>query len=117
MATSSVVVGPPAIGAKTIGCCGTICDMADLDGTWNVYRTGGWLPPLAGVHKRISGTSGSTRIGPLAGMPFEVVGLELRYRPPFRAFVDVLTPRGDGSYDGTATFRGREFATFRLIRR
>ena len=91
--------------------------MAELDGTWNVYRTGGWLPPLVGVHKRISGASGSTRIGPISGMPFDVVGLELRYRSPFRAFVDVLTPRGDGSYDGRATVNGREFGRFRLSRR
>jgi hypothetical protein len=91
--------------------------MADLDGTWNVYRTGGWLPPLIGVHKQISGSSGSTRIGPLVGMPFDVVGFELRYRPPFRAFVDVLIPRGDGTYDGRATVKGREFGRFRLSRR
>lgn len=91
--------------------------MGELDGTWNVYRTGGLLPPLYGVHKRIDGTSGSTRIGPLAGIGFDVVGLELRYHAPFTAFVDVLTPRDDGSYDGRATFRGREFGLFRLIRR
>lgn len=90
--------------------------MGELDGTWNVYRTGGLLPPLYGVHKRIAGTTGSTRVGPLIGMPFDVVGLELRYRGPFSAFVDVLMPRGDGSYDGRATFRGREFGSFRLIR-
>ena len=91
--------------------------VGELDGTWNVYRTGGLLPPLYGVHKRISGSRGSTRVGPLLGMPFDVVGLELRYRGPFAAFVDVLSPRGDGSYDGRATHRGREFGTFRITRR
>lgn len=91
--------------------------MADLDGTWNVYRTGGLLPPLVGVRKLIEGTSGTTRVGPLFGLPFDVVGLELRYRPPFTAFVDVLTPRGDGSYDGRATVKGRNFGAFRLTRR
>ena len=94
-----------------------ISRVAELDGMWNVYRTGGLLPPLYGVHKRISGTSGSTRVGPLLGVPFDVVGLELRYRAPFAGFVDVLTAREDGSYDGRATFRGHEFATFRLIPR
>lgn len=89
----------------------------ELDGIWDVRRTGGLLPPLYGVHKRIDGASGSTRVGPVLGMPFDLVGLELRYRAPFAGFVDVLEPRGDGSYDGRATFRGREFGTFRLTRR
>ena len=90
--------------------------VGELDGTWDVQRTGGLLPPLYGVHKRIAGAGGSTRVGPLVGVPFDVVGLELRYRPPFVGFVDVLTPRGDGAYDGRATFRGRTFGTFRLTR-
>jgi hypothetical protein len=110
------VVGPPAIGARTIGPSGKILRVGELDGTWNVYRTGGLLPPLYGVHKRIAGGSGSTRIGPLVGVPFDVVGLELRYRAPFAGFVDVLTPREDGSYSGRATFRGRTFGSFRLTR-
>ena len=91
--------------------------MAELDGTWNVYRTGGLLPPLYGIHKRISGTRGSTRVGPFVGVPFDVVGLELRYRAPFLGFVDVLESRGERSYDGRATFRGRTFGTFRLTAR
>jgi hypothetical protein len=87
-----------------------------LDGTWNVYRTGGLLPPLIGVRKRISGTRGVTALGPLPGAPFDVVGLDLRYRAPFGGFVDVLSPAGDGSFAGRATFRGRQFGTFRLTR-
>jgi hypothetical protein len=87
-----------------------------LDGTWNVYRTGGWLPPLIGVRKRITGTHGVTAIGPLPGAPFDVVGLELHYRAPFGGFVDVLSPAGDGEFSGRATFRGRQFGTFRLSR-
>ena len=90
--------------------------MGELDGTWSVYRTGGLLPPLYGVHKQIAGESGTTRIGPVFGLPFDVAGLELHYRRPFGGFVDVLAPRGDGTYDGRATFRGREFGTFRLIK-
>jgi hypothetical protein len=91
--------------------------VGELDGMWNVYRTGGLLPPLYGVHKRIDGSRGSTRVGPFFGMPFDVVGLELRYRAPLAGFVDVLEPRGDGSYDGRATLRGRTFGTFRLTGR
>jgi ferritin-like metal-binding protein YciE len=86
-----------------------------LDGIWDVRRTGGLLPPLGRVHKRITGTRGETRIGDVAGVPFDVVGLELHYRAPFSGFVDVLVPAGDG-FHGRATFRGREFGRFELIR-
>ena len=89
--------------------------MAELDGVWNVKRQSGLLPPLVGVRKRIQGTRGETTIGALRGVPFDVVGLELRYRPPFRAFIDVLEPSGQ-SYLGSATFRGRLFGRFTLER-
>jgi ferritin-like metal-binding protein YciE len=89
--------------------------MAELDGTWNVRRTGGLLPPLTGVRKRIHGASGETRIGPLPGAPFDVVGLELRYRAPFTGFVDVLEPRG-AAYRGRATFQGQVFGRFAMER-
>ncbi len=89
--------------------------MPDLDGSWNVERRGGLLPPLAGVRKRIEGARGETRLGPLPGVPFDVDGLSLRYRPPFQAFVDELEPDGDG-FRGRATFRGREFGRFHLNR-
>jgi hypothetical protein len=88
----------------------------ELDGVWNVKRLSGLLPPMAGVHKRISGASGETRIGPLFGISFDVVGRDLHYRAPFQSFVDELEPAGDG-YVGRATFRGREFARFALTRR
>ena len=86
-----------------------------LDGTWNVHRTGGFLPPLVGVTKRIDGTRGETRVGGVAGVPFDVVGLELHYRAPFGGFVDVLAPHGD-TFLGRATFRGREFGRFAMTR-
>lgn len=88
--------------------------MSELDGTWDVRRTGGLLPPLYAVRKRIHGTRGQTRIGDVAGVPFDVVGHELHYRAPFTGFVDVLTPDGAGGYRGRATFRGREFGRFEL---
>jgi hypothetical protein len=90
--------------------------VAELDGAWNVERTGGLLPPLPGIRKRIRGGRGTTALGPLPGMPFDVRGLELHYRAPFAGFVDVLEPAGDGVYAGRATFRGREFGRFRLTR-
>jgi hypothetical protein len=89
--------------------------VGELDGVWNVKRVGGLLPPLVGVRKRIRGSSGETRIGPLLGVPFDVVGRDLHYRPPFQGFVDQLEPAGD-HYLGRATFRGREFGRFVLAR-
>ena len=89
--------------------------MSDLDGAWNVRRLGGLLPPMVGVHKVIRGSSGETRVGPIVGVPFDVVGLSLRYCPPFAGFVDELEPEGVG-YLGHATFRGCEFGRFALER-
>jgi hypothetical protein len=48
-------------------------------------------------------------------MPFDVVGLSLHYRAPFKGFVDELEPDGDG-FRGRATFRGRVFGQFALTR-
>jgi ferritin-like metal-binding protein YciE len=88
--------------------------VAELDGTWDVRRTGGLLPPLVGVRKQIDGTRGRTLLATRAvGVPFDVVGLELRYRAPLAGFVDVLTPK-DGGFSGRATFRSREFGRFEL---
>ena len=89
--------------------------MAELDGTWNVERTGGWLPPLLGVRKEIRGERGETKLGPLPGARFDVAGRELRYRGPLAGFVDVLEPQGD-AFSGRATFRGREFGRFVMRR-
>ena len=83
-----------------------------LDGTWNVERTGGLLPPLVGVRKRIAGARGRTLVG-RAGVAFDVVGHELRYRAPLQGLVDVLEPAPDG-WNGRALFRGREVGRFRL---
>lgn len=89
--------------------------MADLDGVWKVERTGGLLPALIGVRKHIEGDHGETRIAGLVGVPFRVEDRSLRYEPPFGGFVDVLEGTG-GRISGRATFRGREFGRFRMIR-
>jgi hypothetical protein len=89
--------------------------VAELDGVWDVHRLGGALPPMIGVRKEIEGSSGTTKIGPLPGARFDVVGLSLRYRPPFRGFVDELERVGRG-FHGRSTFRGREFGKFELRR-
>jgi hypothetical protein len=86
-----------------------------LDGVWRVVRTGGLLPPLVGVRKRIANGRGVTSVGPLPGARFTVDGSSLIYRTPFRGFVDVLTPDADG-FRGRALFRGREYGRFVLRR-
>ena len=88
--------------------------MAELDGVWAVERTGGFLPPLLGVRKRIRGDRGQTRLGPL-GIPFEVRGLSLHYTGALTGLADVLEPGPDG-YRGRATFRGRELGRFAMRR-
>jgi ferritin-like metal-binding protein YciE len=89
--------------------------MSELDGVWAVDRLSGVLPPLHGCVKRIHGTHGTTEFPRLPGMPFDVRGLELHYRPPFNLLVDKLEPQ-DGGYLGHATMLGREFGRFRLRR-
>jgi hypothetical protein len=86
-----------------------------LDGLWDVRRLHGLLPPLVAVRKRIEGPRGTTIVGPLR-VSFEVRGLELHYRAPFRGFVDVLDVVDRDHVRGSATFRGREFARFELRR-
>jgi hypothetical protein len=87
----------------------------DLDGSWDVRRVSGLLPPLVGVSKRIDGTSGRTLVGPV-GLPFDVVGSELRYRRPFGLVIDRLEQDG-GGFVGTTVVAGREVGRFRLVRR
>ena len=67
------------------------------------------------MRKHIVGEHGETRVGPLPGAPFDVVGHELRYRRPFAGFVDIVEPDTHG-FSGRATFRGRTFGRFVLRR-
>jgi hypothetical protein len=88
----------------------------DLDGRWKVIRTGGLLPPFLGlVHKQISGSTGRT-IAAGVGVPFDIVGLELRYRTPFRGVVDELAPADPDTFAGMTRLFGRPVGTFRLER-
>jgi ferritin-like metal-binding protein YciE len=97
------------------GIAGDPSRMAELDGVWAVDRISGALPPLYGCVKRIHGTRGTTEFSRVAGMPFEVRGLELHYRAPFTPLVDKLEPQ-NGSYFGRATVFGREVGQFRMRR-
>jgi hypothetical protein len=87
-----------------------------LDGVWALERTGGLLPPLAPLRKQIARGRGRTTLGPLPGPGFDVRGLELRYRVPFRGFVDVLVPAGRDVFAGRATLLGRTVGRFRMRR-
>src|SRR5213082_2680324 len=89
--------------------------VGELDGVWAVERVSGALPPLHGCVKRIHGRRGTTEFPRFPGMPFDVRGLELHYRPPFAMLVDRLEPQ-NGGYFGHATMLGREFGRFRLRR-
>jgi len=89
--------------------------VAPFEGVWNVERLGGFLPPLVGMRKRISGARGKTVVGPLR-MSFEVRGNELHYHPPFTGFVDQLEVVDQDHVRGRATFRGREYGRFELTR-
>ena len=80
-----------------------------LDGEWDVR-------PLPGVRKRIVGSRGQTIVVGLVRLPFDVRGLELRYRGPLAGVVDVLEADGDG-YRGRATLFGHTFGKFRMVRR
>jgi ferritin-like metal-binding protein YciE len=88
--------------------------VGELDGVWDVRRTGGALPPMVGVRKRIGGRTGDTLFGPVP-VRFDVRGLELHYRAPLVGLVDVLEPAGD-VYRGRAIWFGRRIGTFELRR-
>ena len=90
--------------------------MSELDGDWELRRLSGVLPPLGALHKRVEGDRGATVLPGGVGVPFAVVGRELRYRPPFTMVVDVLEPDGDG-WHGRATVFGRTVGEFRMSRR
>ncbi len=91
--------------------------MKALDGTWEVAAgQRACCRRWSAVHKRIDGSSGETALGPLPGVPFDVVGTELRYRRPFTAIVDRLEPDATG-WAGRTLVRGREIGRFRLVRR
>jgi ferritin-like metal-binding protein YciE len=93
---------------------GSLEIVPELDGVWEVRRTGGLLPPLVGVRKEIHGTQGKTLLPRgVVGVPFDVVGLELHYRKPFAGFVDILVPHA-GGFSGRATFRRRTIGRFEL---
>lgn len=96
-------------------------DRRRLEGEWRVERTGGLLPPMLGVWKRVGAGSGETRVGPLVAWPFRVEErgphVALVYRWPFSFFVDEVSAQADGSWSGRSVLAGLEVGRFRLVRR
>ena len=92
--------------------------MGELDGVWEVRRVDGLLPPLYGVRKRIDGGAGMTILAlGVLGLPFDVVGHELRYRGALsRGLVDTVEPGEDGWWNGVAHYRGRRLGRFAMRR-
>lgn len=92
-----------------------------LDGRWSLRRTGGLVPPLGLLHKRIAGDRGATHLGPALRLPFSVriaAGRpELVYAGPLRIVRDRLSPAGDDVWDGEMLVAGRRVGRFRMSRR
>lgn len=84
--------------------------MRELDGSWNVQRVSGALPPMVGVHKQIDGDAGYTELAGVR-LPFRVEGSRLVYRG--LPLVDELEPDELG-FAGRATLAGREYGRFVL---
>src|SRR5947208_9325771 len=84
--------------------------MGELDGTWDVQRVSGALPPMVGVRKRIDGVDGYTELAGVR-LPFRVRGRQLVYRG--LPLVDELEPDALG-FAGRATLAGREYGRFVL---
>ena len=90
------------------------------DGYWRIERTGGLLPPMFGVYKRVRGEGGETWAGPLLWLPFRLEDragyVDLIYARPFSLWVDELRPQGPDLWLGTATLGGRRVGRFRMVR-
>lgn len=87
-----------------------------LCGRWALARTGGLLPPLGALNKRIVGDRGATRLGALPLLPFRVRpgprGPQLEY--PLGILRDDLEPAGDGGWDGETRLLGVRVGRFRM---
>ena len=87
--------------------------MTSLEGTWQVVRLSGFLPPF-GVSKRIASGCGWTLFAGVPVAPFRVSETTLVYRGlPVR---DELEVDDAGSWRGRGLLFGREFCRFRLVR-
>lgn len=82
-----------------------------IDGAWRIERRSGLLPPF-GLTKRIEGGRGWTFFFGIPVGSFRVNGRRLEYVA--WPVVDVMDPRPDGSWEGSALVGRWEFAQFRL---
>jgi hypothetical protein len=91
--------------------------MDGLDGRWDLRRTGGLLPPLRLLHKRIDGGRGGTHLTGAVHVPFDVReeeggGAELVY--PLGLLRDHLVPDGEGGWTGESRLLGFRLGRFRM---
>jgi hypothetical protein len=91
------------------------------DGAYALRRTGGLLPPLAGVGKEVAGGDGATVVAGRVRLPFVMEDrgdhVLLVYRRPLGFLRDRLRPRHDGGWDGEAMVAGRRYGRFAMERR
>ena len=93
--------------------------MDDLDGRWKLRRTGGLLPPLRMLHKRIDGGHGATHLTGPVRVPFDVkLGEEGRAELvyPFGLLRDQLVSDGEGGWVGEFRVLGFQVGRFRMRR-
>ena len=91
--------------------------MDQLDGRWDLRRTGGLLPPLRLLHKRIQGDRGDTQLFGPARVPFDVREgdggrAELVY--PLGLLRDRVVPDGEGGWTGESRLLGFRVGRFRM---
>jgi hypothetical protein len=94
-------------------------EMNDLEGRWDLRRTGWLLPPLRLLHKRISGEHGATCLTGAVRVPFDVRdredgGAELVY--PLGLLRDRVVPDGEGGWSGESRLLGVRIGRFRMRR-
>jgi len=92
----------------------------DFEGDWDVFRTGGLLPPMWGVWKEVRAGRGETHFGRLFSLSFSLERrhdhVALIYSPPRDYVVDRLVLVSPDFIDGVGTMRGRDYCRFVMKR-
>jgi hypothetical protein len=98
----------------------TAGDFAAFEGDWNVFRTGGLLPPMWGVWKEVRSGQGLTHFGRLFSLGFTLEHRDdhvaLIYSPPREYVIDRLVLMNPDFIDGVGTMRGRDYCRFVMKR-
>ena len=93
---------------------------AAFEGDWDVFRTGGLLPPMWGVWKEVRSGQGQTHFGRLFSLGFRLEQRDdhvaLIYSPPREYVVDRLRLENPDFIDGVGTMYGRDYCRFVMKR-